>query len=89
MYWKVFTEANTPEKAKKVLKRVVDKMAVTHSNESVEPYHKGGFVCTFEITSNAQNWSEVVIESLSLAQRVGRGWVLYGNIENEIDAWSN
>ncbi len=89
MYWRIFTDASTPEKAKKVMGWVVAKLAVSYREEKVEPYHKGGFVCSFEVTPNGRVWPEVVIESLALAQLIGRSWVLSGDIENGIDVWSN
>lgn len=89
MYWKIFTDANTPDKARKVLGWVIDKLSVQYTGSNIEPYPKGRFVCAFEVASSKSSWAEVVVESLALAQKVGRGWELNGNIEEEIDAWSN
>lgn len=89
MHWKIFTDANTPEKARKVLKRLIEKLAVVHSAEKIEPYHKGGFACSFSTFPEAKEWSEVVLESLALAQAIGRGWILTADIQSELEAWSN
>ena len=89
MHWKVYTAATTSDKANKVLGRVLKVLAVEHSSEKIEPYHKGGFVCSFNTCASAVKWPEIVLESLSFAQAIGRGWVLTGDIQRELDAWSN
>lgn len=89
MYWKIFTEVSTPDKANKVMGWVTNKLSIQHQGWQVEPYSKGGFVCTFRLTPNGETWPDVVVESFSLAQNLGRGWLLSGDIKNEIDAWSN
>lgn len=80
IHWKIFTDVNTVDKANKVLERVLKVLAIDRSAEKIEPYHKGGFVCFFNICSSSQKWSEVVLESLSLAQIIGRCWVLSGDV---------
>jgi len=89
MYWKIFTSANTAEKAKKVLRNVTSIVDMNCNTEKVEPYHKGGFVCTFSCVNEGSNWPESVFLALTEAQKVGRGWILSGSIEQELDAWCN
>jgi len=79
---------------------VVDCLDVPHKGKKIEPYSKGGFVCSFEVAPNENEWPEVIVEALSLAQHIGRDWKLSGSfleafwklsgsIEDEVDAWSN
>ncbi|MGX5200616.1 hypothetical protein [Aliikangiella sp. IMCC44632] len=53
------------------------------------PYHKGGYVCSFSIEENSQSWLETAYATIQLGQIVGRGWILTGSIEEEVDLWSN
>lgn len=87
-YWKVFTDANSENKAEKVSKKFIAKLGVECALDKIEPYATG-FVCTFSSVMNTSNWSECVLDSLTLAQKVGRAWVLSGAIEDELDIWSN
>jgi len=89
MHWKIFTDANTSEKAGKVLHKVIARLETNCSSEKVEPYHKGGFVCSFSTSTETSSWSQSIFQALSMAQKIGRGWVLTGDITEELDAWSN
>jgi hypothetical protein len=57
--------------------------------ERCEPYHKGGFVLEIEGTVDGWAWKEAPYKLLLLCQRLGRGWQIAGDIEEEFDAWSN
>lgn len=87
-YWKVFIDANSEKKAEKVSKKFIAKLGVECALDKIEPYSTG-FVCTFSSIVDTSNWSECVLDSLALAQKVGRAWVLSGAIEDELDGWSN
>ncbi|MBN2733187.1 MAG: hypothetical protein JXR26_12220 [Balneolaceae bacterium] len=87
--WKIFTNAQTEEKASQVIENLLDQLSVDYSNLEIKPYHKGGFTGTFCHPAGADTWSEAVIETLANAQQIGRSWILSGDIEKELDAWSN
>lgn len=89
MHWKLFTDAGSHEKAERIVSLAIEKLSVSASELKIEPYHKGGFVCSFFAPSNATSWAEVVLEALESAQQIGRGWLLHGNICSELDLWSN
>lgn len=89
MCWKIFTDANTVEKAHKVFQKVITQLEVECTLQGIESYHKGGFVCSFSSVTEVSNWPQVVFDALSMAQRIGRSWVLSGNLPEEVDAWSN
>lgn len=88
-HWKIFTNSSTEEKAKKVFNAFSKTIAIQCGNLIIEPYHKGGYTCSCTIKLKATEWPEATLEALTKAQSVGRSWVLTGNIETELDAWSN
>jgi hypothetical protein len=89
MHWKIFTDTNTSEKANKVLQKVIAQLQIECKSEKVEPYDKGGFVCSFSSSIEVSSWSQSVLQALFLAQKIGRNWVLSSDISEELDAWSN
>ena len=89
MQWRVFTDARTEAKAKTVLAKVLIKLGETSTNAVFEPYQIDGFVCSFATLPKSAIWSEVVLESIALAQSVARSWIVSGDILVELDAWSN
>ena len=89
MQIKVFTDAMTAEKAEKILFKVIEKLSLAECETNIEPYNKGGFVCSFSISSSIESWSEVVLSAINSAQLIGRSWLLTGDINNEIEMWSN
>ena len=89
IHWKIFTNTNNENKTKILVGQFVNVLTSVNSNLNIEPYHKGGYVSSFTTSLATSLWSDIVLESLSKAQAVGRGWVITGNIETEIEAWSN
>lgn len=89
MQIKVFTDATTAEKAEKILSKVMEKLSLAEIEASIEPYHKGGFVCSFFTSSSIESWPEVILSTINTAQIIGRSWLLTGDINNEIEMWSN
>jgi hypothetical protein len=87
--YKIFTDCSSKEAAAKVAKRYFSTIGSEPSTLTIAPYHKGGFLIAGAIPISAHNWPEVIFEALSIAQNVGRAWVITGNIDEELDAWSN
>ncbi len=86
---KIFTDATNKKSASVVLEKVKSEIGLGAQSENVEPYHKGGYVCAFEVEVPVSNWGEVPYKLLSLCQSIGRAWQITGSIEEEFDAWSN
>ena len=86
--WKIFIKTGDAGKANKVFKAFIDLLGEDY-HENIKPYHKGGFTASFLTTIPNTKWEEVVFEALRLAQKVGRSWVITGDIETEFDAWSD
>lgn len=88
-FWKIFTDANTKEKASKVCNRFLKNLSAEHTGTDIQPYHKGGFTVSFSTAVSATAWPKIILEILSEAQNVGRSWVVSGDIKTELNAWSN
>jgi len=89
LHWKFFATAKSVEKAQRVISVAIEKLSVTVYEFKIEPYHKGGFVCSFLSHPGSAVWSEIVVEVLNKAQAVGRNWLVNGDISSELDLWSN
>ncbi|MES9903673.1 MAG: hypothetical protein ABW168_13490 [Sedimenticola sp.] len=85
----IFTDAKNEKNALVVLNKVKNKTKFSSLSERCEPYHKGGFVCNFEVNVHSSNWEEMPYKLLSLCQSIGRSWQVLGSIDEEFDAWSN
>ena len=86
---KIFTEARNEKNALVVLNKVKNKIEYISLSDTCEPYHKGGYICRFEVDVPNSNWNEMPYELLNLCQSIGHAWQISGSIEEEFDAWSN
>lgn len=89
VYWKIFTDTGNQDKALKVAKSAIKSVGVSQIDIVVEPYHKGGFSCSFETITDSANWAELVVSTIQLAQKIGRAYIISGSINNELEMWSN
>jgi len=80
---RIILEATSEPAAKRVLTRLgalVDMQVNTLSK-----YHKGGFEGNANILLTSTPWNEAVFHLLHTAQQLGRGWVITGDILEQID----
>lgn len=56
---------------------------------SIEPYQKGGFVCSFRSETETEDWRQIPYYSLQQGQKLGRNWIISGDISSELVAWTN
>lgn len=85
--WKVWTNAGTEAKARRVLDDVLDRLAVEADLQDVEPYSKlNGYVATLAVQTQAVRWADRVLEALLLGQRIGRSWLLTGAADESLSA---
>jgi|GEM_PF-1427057 hypothetical protein len=87
--WRVFANVSNEKKAETAIKHFVETLGTTTNKTHIESYHKGGFLLRVETITKDESWSEVVLELLTLAERVGKGWQISGSIQNEFDIWTN
>jgi len=87
--WRVFANVSNEKKAEIVLKKFLKQLDESTNEAQIESYHKGGFLLTIKTISKQENWAEVVLDLLISAGQIGRGWLISGDIQHELDLWSN
>ncbi len=87
--WQLFTNVNSEVSVNKIIKAVTKKMSVPISESKTDPNNNDGFIINLTTPIDEDSWSSAVVKSLAVGQQIGRTWHLAGNIENEVDAWSN
>ncbi len=81
---KIWVSAKTEDKAIKLIKRLEGKFERALSEITIEPYLKiNGFVITSILSIDNDNWNDSVVAAITLAQSVGYGWQIGGNISEE------
>ena len=86
--WAIYTETKSKEKAKIILAKISKMLEIELGDTIIQQNDKGGCSCVFSQIISSENWKESVFECLSIAQKVGYFWSVSGNIEEEIDIWS-
>jgi hypothetical protein len=88
--WKAWTTATTSEKALRVGRRLLAALGIEDAALHVEPYPKtNGHVLSFTVNVREEGWSNAVVALISSAQSVGRGWQLFGRINEELEMMTN
>lgn len=85
--WRVFTDASTGPEARQVANQVLEKLKATGTIATVEPGEHRGFVVSLMTLPSTVAWSGMVVEVLSVAQQVGRGWKIDGDVLSQLDSW--
>lgn len=89
-FWKVWINAKAEHHARRVLERVQRALGREAVDHAIEPYPKTrGFLERFRMELRSEGWNDCVIEVIELGQRVGRGWILSGDILSDPSGWSN
>ena len=52
---------------------------------SLKPYHKGDFEARLTLPVPSGSWPEQVVFVIGVAQAIGRGWTLCGDIDRDVD----
>jgi predicted NAD/FAD-dependent oxidoreductase len=86
-HWRVWIESDRELGARRVLEGVFATLDVEPISSLLEPYRKGGHVASFRVEHRTVSWSETILAVISLAQRLGRGWRIYGSIEDDPSGW--
>lgn len=89
-HWRVWLNTDSETKARTVLKWFFERLGREPADTTIEPYSKtGGFVAAFVLEMEAIAWNDQVVEVIALGERVGRGWILTGDVFRAPDGWSN
>ena|SRR5688500_3516177 len=90
IHCKIWANAKTEEKTRKLLERVKQKIDEDLSDVKIEPYPKiNGFVAGFDLVTENENWSDAVVETITLAQSVAYHWHIGGTIRDELAIYSD
>lgn len=85
--WKLHLDSSSEESAVKLVRRCIKAFDHPPVECSVERYSKGGFMAILEFFHNDQySWPEIVVEVIEFGQRLGSGWSMLGNIDDECNA---
>lgn len=87
--WRIFTNCNSEAATVKIVTAHFGSAGIETPDITTAPYHKGGFVATATTGHSAVSWPCFVVDALSHAQKAATGWMLTGDINEELDAWSN
>ena len=87
--WWIFCDARTEKNARVLLSRFINQIGHETQNSKVNPHHKGGHILSFDTMLSSAEWSKAVVDTLELAQRVGRRWTVTGSIVNEFSGESS
>ena len=69
--------------AKRVMSRF--RKTVSCSDPTFEPYHTGGTQALTTLPVQSQTWDQAVVETLTVSQSFGNGWVVTGDVTRELD----
>ncbi|WP_293743924.1 hypothetical protein [uncultured Acinetobacter sp.] len=85
--WKLHLNATSERSAQKIIKKCIDVFERVPISLKIEKYNKGGYMATLELAHDENySWSELVLEIIALGQRLGSGWSIYGNINDDPSA---
>ena len=87
--WWMFCDAKSEKNARVLLSRFINQIGHETQNSKVNPHHRGGHILAFDTELSSAEWSEAVVDTLELAQRVGRRWTVSGSILNEFSGESS
>ena len=88
--WKIWVEADSEDKARRISERVRRTLGREVVDQSVQPYAKTtGFLVAFWVELGSEAWNDGVVELIELGQKVGHGWILSGDILGDPSGWSN
>ena len=87
--WTIWVNANKESGAEKLLSRVLKRMDMEAKDVNIAPYHKGGYIISFQVAHEEGSWNDIVIECIALGQRTAHGWGIYGDVLQDPGASSN
>jgi hypothetical protein len=86
--WRVVTNATTEPKARLVYRRLLKRAEQPNVLQSVRRYgylplsgqRRDGFEILFSIPLAGDVWSDHIVQTLGIAQRIGHGWTVVGDV---------
>lgn len=84
-HWRIFTDTKKPEAARRLIAKLKTRVDRSFGEITVDNYHKGGHVVTFDIEHEFNDWIAAVYDVISCAQQMGHSWSIGGFIDEELD----
>ncbi len=85
--WKLHLNASRQVQANKIFNRCIMAIGRLPMDATVKPYSKGGYLAVFELYhSDKMGWGDLVVEVLSMGQKLGVGWTLLGDANSDPSA---
>lgn len=75
-------KTDTQKNARVVLNRLQKSFTFTVSD--ISSYHKGGMKAQLVTVIESQKWSDIIYESIALAQNIGTGWTITASVHEEL-----
>lgn len=90
LIWKLWLQATTEGEALKLCDRFIERLGKDAFEKRAEPFPlTGDFLGCFVTTLENRRWNDAVVETMALGRRVGSGWIVSGNVEADLEGWSN
>lgn len=84
-HWKVWLDAHTHEAARRVTKRIAEKLGLELVDVSIEPYQKGGFVAAWTCLHDVPDHNATIVAVIRHGEKLARGWSLSGSVCDELE----
>ena len=85
IFFEFFLDAKTSSGKEKIFKKVCQNLTVIYGTTAVSHVNEAKFVVSVEV----DKWELLVFKTISDSQKLGRQWILTGNIEYECNLWTN
>lgn len=88
-YWVLNCNAKKVKNAATLFNRVAKLLQAELIQRQFEANAGAGYTIKWELSHNQDNWNDFVVEVLQLAQNIGNGWLITGDVREECNAWCN
>ncbi len=87
--WRFYLNVRTEKTARRILGKVARSFRSRTIDLQVKKHERSGnYVASFENRLRSRSWPGAVVEALGRAQHVARGWIVLGDIGENLEAFS-
>ncbi|KPJ91925.1 MAG: hypothetical protein AMJ53_10425 [Gammaproteobacteria bacterium SG8_11] len=87
--WIIYTNAKNEKNATVLFHRFAKQLGGEIEGFQCVAHGGSGFNVNWRMLHKTTSWSELLMEVLQLAQKVGNGWLLTGDVVRQCNAWCN
>lgn len=88
-YWTLQCNAKNEKNAATLFNRVVKLLQAEVIQEELLANAGAGYTIKWELSHQKKSWNDYLVEVLQLAQTIGNGWLITGDVRQECSAWCN